>query len=39
MITIDVPTRGKVSPANQAMFEGLKKGLGMVPKLYTTLAH
>jgi AhpD family alkylhydroperoxidase len=27
-----------VSPANQALFDTLKKGLGMVPNLYATLA-
>jgi AhpD family alkylhydroperoxidase len=35
---INVPTREQVSPANQAHFDNLKKGLGMVPKLYATLA-
>jgi AhpD family alkylhydroperoxidase len=38
-ITITVPTRDQVSPANQALFDTLKKGLGMVPNLYATLAH
>lgn len=38
MITIQVPTREQVSPANQALFDQLKKGLGMVPNLYATLA-
>lgn len=38
-ITITVPTRDQVSPANQALFDNLKKGLGMVPNLYATLAH
>ncbi len=36
---ITVPTRDQVSPANQALFDGLKKGLGMVPNLYATMAH
>lgn len=36
---INVPTRDEVSPANQALFDNLKKGLGMVPNLYATLAH
>jgi AhpD family alkylhydroperoxidase len=36
--TINVPTRDQVSPANQAHFDNLKKGLGMVPNLYATLA-
>ncbi len=39
MTTINVPTRDQVSPANQALFDNLKKGLGMVPNLYATLAH
>ncbi len=38
MTTINVPTREQVSPANQALFDTLKKGLGMVPNLYATLA-
>jgi AhpD family alkylhydroperoxidase len=38
MTTITVPTRDQVSPANQAHFDKLKKGLGMVPNLYATLA-
>ncbi len=38
MNTIQAPTRDQVSPANQALFDQLKKGLGMVPKLYATLA-
>jgi AhpD family alkylhydroperoxidase len=36
--TINVPTREQVSAANQAHFDNLKKGLGMVPNLYATLA-
>lgn len=39
MIPINVPTRDDVSPTNQALFDKLKKGLGMVPNLYATLAH
>ncbi|WP_432241148.1 carboxymuconolactone decarboxylase family protein [Herbaspirillum robiniae] len=35
---IKVPTRDEVSPANQALFDTLKKGLGMVPNLYATMA-
>jgi uncharacterized peroxidase-related enzyme len=38
MSTVQVPTRDQVSPANQALFDTLKKGLGMVPNLYATLA-
>jgi AhpD family alkylhydroperoxidase len=36
---INVPTRDEVSLANQALFDTLKKGLGMVPNLYATMAH
>jgi AhpD family alkylhydroperoxidase len=39
MTTINVPTRDEVSPANQAIFDKLKSGLGKVPNLYATLAH
>jgi AhpD family alkylhydroperoxidase len=39
MTTLNVPTRDQVSPANQTLFDNLKKGLGMVPNLYATLAH
>jgi AhpD family alkylhydroperoxidase len=35
---INVPTREQVSAANQVHFDTLKKGLGMVPNLYATLA-
>jgi AhpD family alkylhydroperoxidase len=38
MTIINIPTREQVSPANQALFDNLKKGLGMVPNLYATLA-
>jgi AhpD family alkylhydroperoxidase len=37
--TFNIPTRDDVSPANQALFDNLKKGLSMVPNLYATLAH
>jgi uncharacterized peroxidase-related enzyme len=39
MQTINVPTREEVSATNQAIFDNLKKGLGMVPNLYATFAH
>ena len=39
MKTIQVPRYEQVSPANQALFDSLKKGLGLVPNLYATLAH
>ena len=38
MKTFTVPTAASVTPANQAIFEQLEKGLGMVPNLYATLA-
>jgi len=34
-----VPTREEVSPANQVLFDNLKKGLGTVPNLYATMAY
>ena len=39
MQTINVPTREEVNTTNQAIFDNLKKGLGMVPNLYATFAH
>lgn len=39
MSTFKVPSREEVSPANQALFDNLKKGLGSVPNLYATLAY
>ncbi|MCV2421657.1 carboxymuconolactone decarboxylase family protein [Paucibacter sp. DJ2R-2] len=39
MKTIKVPSYEQVSPANQAIFDSLKKGLGFVPNLYATFAH
>ena len=39
MKTITVPSYEQVSPANQAIFDNLKKGLGFVPNLYATFAH
>ena len=39
MPTIHVPTREEVNPTNQAIFDSLQKGLGMVPNLYATFAH
>jgi len=39
MKTITVPSYEQVSPANQALFDQLKKGLGFVPNLYATFAH
>jgi uncharacterized peroxidase-related enzyme len=39
MTSINVPTREEVSATNQAIFDSLKNGLGMVPNLYATFAH
>ena len=39
MKTVTVPTYEQVSPANQAIFDNLKKALGFVPNLYATFAH
>ena len=39
MSKVNVPTHASVSTDNQALFDNLKKGLGMVPNLYATLAH
>lgn len=39
MTAITVPTYAEVSPANQALFDMLKKGIGMVPNLYATMAY
>ncbi|MES2103436.1 MAG: carboxymuconolactone decarboxylase family protein [Pseudomonadota bacterium] len=39
MKNFTVPTRETVSAANQAIFDQLEKGLGMVPNLYATFAH
>lgn len=39
MTPINVPTRDEVSSKNQAIFDNLKKTLGMVPNLYATFAH
>jgi uncharacterized peroxidase-related enzyme len=39
MKTVTVPSYDDVSPANQAIFDNLKKALGFVPNLYATFAH
>ena len=39
MTNFHVPTRDEVSATNQAIFDNLKKGLGMVPNLYAAFAH
>lgn len=39
MSTFNVPTREKVSPKNQGIFDNLKKAVGFVPNLYATYAH
>jgi uncharacterized peroxidase-related enzyme len=38
-VVFPVPTRDAVSESNQAIFDKLQSGLGMVPNLYATLAH
>jgi len=38
MTTFTVPTHDEVSSQNQAIFDNLKKSLGMVPNLYATFA-
>ena len=39
MKTFTVPTREQVSENNQAIFDQLKKAIGMVPNLYATMAY
>ena len=39
MTTITVPSYEEVSPANQTIFDNLRKRLGFVPNLYATFAH
>ncbi|MGH8158813.1 MAG: carboxymuconolactone decarboxylase family protein [Rhodanobacter sp.] len=39
MSSFNVPTRDDVSPANQALFDQLKKNIGVVPNLYATFAY
>jgi AhpD family alkylhydroperoxidase len=39
MSAFAVPARDDVSPANQALFDTLKKSLGMTPNLYATLGY
>lgn len=39
MTTFAVPTRELVAPANQTIFDHLKKTLGFVPNLYATMAY
>ena len=39
MKTISVPTREKVSPANQVLFDNLNKAIGSVPNLFAVYAH
>jgi AhpD family alkylhydroperoxidase len=38
-LSFNVPTRDDVSPANQAIFDQLKKSTGKVPNLYATFAY
>ncbi len=37
--SFNVPTREEVSPANQGLFDTLKKAIGFVPNLYAAFAH
>jgi uncharacterized peroxidase-related enzyme len=39
MTKFEVPTREQVAPANQEIFDNLKKNLGFVPNIYATYAH
>lgn len=39
MSNVTVPTYDQVSPANQAIFDSLKKKFGFVPNLFATFAH
>ena len=39
MNTVTVPTYDQVSPANQAIFDSMKKKFGFVPNLFATFAH
>ena len=39
MSQFPVPNRAEVSETNQAIFDNLQKGLGMVPNLYAAIAY
>jgi len=39
MRTFEVPSRDQVEPEAQAIFDNLKKQVGMVPNLYATIGH
>ena len=39
MTTVNVLTYEQVSPANQAIFDSIKKKFGFVPNLFATFAH
>jgi AhpD family alkylhydroperoxidase len=39
LTTFNVPTRDEVSPANEGLFDTLKKLVGFVPNLYAAFAH
>lgn len=39
MFSISVPTRDQVEPKAQAIFDDLKKSLGMVPNIYAVVGH
>ena len=39
MSNFSVPTREEVTPANQEIFDGLKKAVGFVPNIYATVGY
>lgn len=39
MENFNVPTKDQISPANQAIFDNLEKGVGFVPNLFAVFAH
>jgi AhpD family alkylhydroperoxidase len=39
MKKINVPTREQVSPANQALFDTIKKNVGKIPNIWAAMAH
>lgn len=39
MYSINVPARNQVQPKAQAIFDNLKKSLGMVPNIYAIVGH
>ena len=39
MRKFEVPTREQVAPATQAIFDGVKQKIGMVPNIYATIGY